>query len=171
LNDFDQIFIIKVMEKYSRERAVLYARNYWNKRNPKFYNFDKIGGDCTNFVSQCLFYGGFDMKFTTNGWFYSSINLRSPAWSGVNEFCDFLITNISEDSPKGRIVSLSDIEVGDVIQLDLGRGFFHHNTIVTNINGEKNFNNILIACHTADAFDKPLSDYNIKKTRCIKIMN
>ena len=77
------------MKKYSREKAILYAEKYWNYRNPKFFNFDKLGGDCTNFISQCLFYGGFDMDFKENGWFYSTLNSRSPAWSGVNEFCSF----------------------------------------------------------------------------------
>ena len=125
------------MQKYQRERAVLYAKNYWNKRNPRFYNFDKLGGDCTNFVSQCLFYGGFEMDFRQNGWFYSSLNSRSPAWSGVEEFCNYLITNTTQNSPKGQIVPLSQVEIGDIIQLDLGRGFFHHNTIVTKILGEK----------------------------------
>lgn len=159
------------MKKYSREKAILYAEKYWNFRNPKFFNFDKLGGDCTNFISQCLFYGGFDMDFKENGWFYSTLNSRSPAWSGVNEFCNFLITNKSQNSPQGQIVSLQDVEVGDIIQLDLGRGYFHHNTIITKIIGEKNYNNILIACHSADAFDKRLSDYRIAKTRCIKITN
>ncbi len=171
MNSFDCACIKKFMAQYSRENAILYAKNYWNKRNPKFYNFDKIGGDCTNFISQCLFYGGFDMLFAPNGWFYSSLNSRSPSWTGVNEFCNFLITNTSQNSPNGQLVTMSQIEVGDVVQLDLGRGYFHHNTLVTKILGEKNFQNILIACHTSDAFDKPLSDYTIRQIRCIKITN
>lgn len=157
------------MAKYSRERAIEYAKAYWNKRNPRFYNFDKLGGDCTNFISQCLFYGGFDMKYSERGWYYSSLNSHSPSWTGVDEFCDFLITNRSGNSPKGRLVDLSQIEEGDVIQMDQGRGYFHHNLIVTKILGIKNYNNILIACHSADAFDKRLSDYKISRLRCIKI--
>ena len=157
------------MGKYLREKAVLYAKNYWNKRNPRFFNFDKLGGDCTNFISQCLFYGGFDMKFDNNGWFYSSLKSRSPSWTGVNEFCNFLITNTAKNSPQGELVQLSQIDVGDIIQMDQGKGYFHHNMLVTKIVGEKNFANILIACHSADAFDKSLADYKFSRIRCIKI--
>ena len=40
---------------YDRKAAVEYA-DYWAyRRNPKYYAFDDIGGDCTNFVSQCIF--------------------------------------------------------------------------------------------------------------------
>lgn len=43
--------------RYNREKAVEYARRWAYDRNPQYYNFDPIGGDCTNFVSQCLFAG------------------------------------------------------------------------------------------------------------------
>ena len=42
---------------YNRRAAVAYARRWAFARNPKYYNFDKLGGDCTNFASQCI-YGG-----------------------------------------------------------------------------------------------------------------
>ncbi len=41
--------------KYEHELAVKYAKKWALSRNPKYYNFDPIGGDCTSFVSQCLF--------------------------------------------------------------------------------------------------------------------
>ena len=42
------------------------------KRNPEYYNYDDvIGGDCTNFVSQCLFYGSKVMNYNQNGWYYN----------------------------------------------------------------------------------------------------
>ncbi|MBQ3571404.1 MAG: amidase domain-containing protein, partial [Clostridia bacterium] len=42
---------------YNRQNAVEYAKKWALKRNPKYYNFDNIGGDCTSFASQCLFAG------------------------------------------------------------------------------------------------------------------
>ena len=38
---------------YDRGKAVAYAHKWAFGRNPAYYNFDKIGGDCTNFTSQC----------------------------------------------------------------------------------------------------------------------
>lgn len=43
---------------YDRNKAVAYAHKYAYSRNPNYYNFDNIGGDCTNFVSQVLAAGG-----------------------------------------------------------------------------------------------------------------
>ena len=42
---------------YDRRRAVEYALRWALSRNPEYYDFEDIGGDCTNFVSQCLFAG------------------------------------------------------------------------------------------------------------------
>ncbi|MDE7439525.1 MAG: amidase domain-containing protein, partial [Clostridia bacterium] len=42
---------------YNRELAYEYAKKWAFKRNPEFYNFNNIGGDCTNFASQCIYAG------------------------------------------------------------------------------------------------------------------
>ena len=33
--------------KYNRQKTIEYANNWAFSRNPKYYNFDNIGGDCT----------------------------------------------------------------------------------------------------------------------------
>lgn len=38
------------MEKYNRQKAKEYAKELAYKRNPKYYNYDLLGGDCTNFL-------------------------------------------------------------------------------------------------------------------------
>lgn len=35
---------------YDRISAVSYAKKWALSRNPKYYNFDTVGGDCTNFI-------------------------------------------------------------------------------------------------------------------------
>ena len=42
---------------YDRSAAVTYAHRWAFGRNPRYYNFDELGGDCTNFASQCLYAG------------------------------------------------------------------------------------------------------------------
>ena len=42
---------------YNRQRAVEYAKKWALSRNPLFADFTGIGGNCTNFVSQCLYAG------------------------------------------------------------------------------------------------------------------
>ena len=79
---------------YNREAAAAYAHKWAYGFNPDFYNFDDIGGDCTNFASQCLYAGGLEMNYTpVFGWYYRSVNDRAPAWTGVNELYDFLVNN------------------------------------------------------------------------------
>ena len=35
--------------EYNRHKAKEYARKWAYLRNPSYYNYDKLGGDCTNF--------------------------------------------------------------------------------------------------------------------------
>ena len=49
---------------YDRFAGVSYAHRWAYERNPKYMNFDELGGDCTNFASQCLYAGAGVMNFT-----------------------------------------------------------------------------------------------------------
>ena len=45
--------LMKLIEfPYNRELAVAYAHRWAYGRNPEFFDFQGIGGDCTNFASQ-----------------------------------------------------------------------------------------------------------------------
>ena len=102
---------------YQRTAAVEYARRWAFGRNPAYYDFSGIGGDCTNFASQCIFAGAGVMNFTpTFGWFYRSVNDRTPSWTGVEYLYNFLIHNEGA-GPYAKEVPLSELEVGDVVQL------------------------------------------------------
>lgn len=152
--------------EYIREKAIAYAKTWWNKRNPSFFNFDKFGGDCTNFISQCLFAGEIHMNYLKNGWFYSSIDNRSPSWSGVEEFFSFGKANNSDFGVRIKEVFKQELKIGDVIQIQQ-KDRFNHSLLVTKIIDEK----IFVACHSSDAFDKPFSDYYYKKARFLKVLN
>lgn len=80
--------------EYNRANAVAYAKKWAYGRNPKYYDFSDLGGDCTNFASQCIYAGSGVMNYTpTYGWYYISVNNRAPAWTGVDELYRFLTTN------------------------------------------------------------------------------
>ena len=159
------------MQYYNRQKAIEYAKYWWNKRNPNYYNFDKIGGDCTNFISQCLLAGGFYMNTSPNSWFYYSSSNRAPSWTGVNELFDFITKNKTNYGPKAKLVAIEDVQVGDIIQLLQSGNDFHHTLIITQILGEPSLNNILVTCHTRDAYNKRLSDYMFKKIRFLKLLS
>ena len=50
--------------KYDRNNAVEYAKRWALSRNPRYYDFHGIGGDCTNFASQCIYAGAGVMNYT-----------------------------------------------------------------------------------------------------------
>lgn len=49
--------------KYEREKVLKNAKRWAYDRNPQFYNFDNVGGDCTSFVSQCILAGSNVMNY------------------------------------------------------------------------------------------------------------
>ena len=76
---------------YDRAAAVAYARKWAMTRNSAYYDFENIGGDCTNFASQCIYAGAKVMNFTpVMGWYYRSAADRTASWSGVEYLYEFL---------------------------------------------------------------------------------
>ena len=58
-------------KSYNRNAAISYAKKWALARNPEYYNFDVVGGDCTSFVSQCYHGDGDNGKIThPRGIFY-----------------------------------------------------------------------------------------------------
>ena len=152
---------------YNRQNVYEYAKKWAYGRNPKYYNFDLVGGDCTNFVSQCIFAGCNKMNYSrNNGWYYINGNDKSPSWTGVEFLYKFLLTNKGV-GPCGVDSTISELEIGDVIQLSFNGIEFSHTLIV--IQNGINLNNTLIAAHTFDTFAKRVSDYHFVKYRCIHI--
>ncbi|WP_396327225.1 amidase domain-containing protein [Hydrogenoanaerobacterium sp.] len=155
---------------YDRDKAVAYAHRWAYFRNPNYYNFQDIGGDCTNYASQCIFAGSGIMNYTpTFGWYYISISDRAPAWTGVQYLYNFLTTNEGV-GPYAREVSMNEIQIGDVVQLAIDRNEFHHSPVVVSITDDTpTLDNIHIAAHTNDCDCRPLSSYNFRKIRFIHI--
>lgn len=154
---------------YDREAAVSYARRWAYGYNPQYYNFNDIGGDCTNFASQCMYAGGLMMNYTPIfGWFYRNVNDRAPAWTGVNELYDFLINNRA-DGPRAEEVGFDRIEIADLIQIKYGSGdSFDHTPIIVDI-GERTPETILVAAHSCPALCRPIASYNYREIRCLHI--
>ena len=154
---------------YNRGKALQYAKKWAMNRNPKYYNFDTVGGDCTSFISQIIYAGSEIMNYGLNGWYYINGNDKSPSWSGVEYLHKFLVNN-NGVGPYGREVGIDEIERGDIIQLSFDGIRFHHSLVVIDIvNNIKSFTNILIAAHTEDSLNRRLSTYTFNRIRFIKI--
>lgn len=155
-----------VTRPYNREAALAYAEKYAFSQNPLFGNFAGIGGNCTNFVSQCIYAGSCIMNYKpVFGWYYISLDDRAPSWTSVAYFYDFIINN-KDIGPYGRIAESDELEIGDVIQLAKNEGGYYHTLLVVGFDGE----DILVAAQTDNAFARPLSSYTNDYERYIKIL-
>ncbi len=155
-----------VSKEYNRSRAYSYAKKYAFLPNPAFGDFRDIGGNCTNFVSQCIYAGGCQMNYTpTFGWYYLSLNERAPAWTGVEYFYKFITANEGV-GPYGRDAERDECEIGDVVQLGRADGTFYHTLIIVGFEGDE----LLLAAQTDDAFMRPLSSYTYDNVRFIRIL-
>ena len=151
---------------YNREKAISYAIKWAKKRNPKYYDFSKIGGDCTNFVSQCIYAGVGVMNYKiSSGWFYSSPSLRAPSWTGVNEFYRFA-TNNNSYGFYAQLCDESQLELGDVVQLGNSDEDFYHTLIVSQIKNDK----IYVCSHSRDFLSVPLENFLINKIRFLHVL-
>ena len=146
--------------EYNRNNAVEYAKRWALSRNPQYFDFHRIGGDCTNFASQCIYAGAGVMNYTRDyGWYYISPDDRSAAWSGVEYLYRFLTSNEGV-GPIGKDVDLSGIELGNLIFLSNGQRLYH-TLVVTGLDTD---DEILICAHTNDSYMRRLDSYNYYST-------
>lgn len=53
---------VQAATTYNATMAVSYAIAWCGSRNPDYYDYTNTGGDCVNFVSQCLAAGGAESR-------------------------------------------------------------------------------------------------------------
>ena len=138
--------------KYCGTAAAQWAKDHWDDTDSVLYGAGYFknnnvgdGGDCANFVSQCLYMGGLEQTPT---WCYAGYRCHftsnmGATWITAHSLYNYLVSlggqSIQNPSP-------SDVSVGDVIfykTTDDGR--MHHSAIVIAIeNGTP-----IIAAHSA----------------------
>ena len=149
---------------YDRIQAIEYAEKYALTRNPNYFNFDLLGGNCTNFVSQCLYAGSKVMNYNKYGWYYNSLSDRAPAWTGVNFLLDFLTKNKGV-GPFGKIVPYQIVEVGDIIFLERDGSPFH-SLIIT----EKHDGKLFVSSNTSNAYNVDLNVFSYNSLKFVHIL-
>ena len=155
-------------KEYNRKKAVEYATKWAYKRNPKYYNFDSVGGDCTSFISQCVYAGAGTMNYKKHiGWYYNSQSDRTASWSGVEFLYNFLTQN-KGTGPRGARTDISGLQIGDIIQLKLLESRFSHSLLIVDKKGNT-LNDIYIATHTEDSYYRKVSTYHFQDIRFIHI--
>lgn len=127
--------------KSGRFKAAAYANKYWSHYNGAYRRFDGAGrgGDCTNFVSQCMeasgwgYTGNLAWKNTDRSWFYLKWpHYTSASWVNVGKFRSFALAN-----KRTRLAShYYDMWHGNVVQYGYN-GAWYHSMIVTGRSGKQ----------------------------------
>lgn len=156
---------------YRRQDAIAYAHRWAYGRNPAYYDYEYIGGDCTNFASQCIYAGSGIMNYTpTYGWYYHNANDKAPAWTGVIYLHQFLTREEPSVGPVCvETTDLAQVQIGDVIQLSFENIGFRHSPVVVETDGTGLPEGILLAAHSYDADWRPLSTYEYEIYRVLHI--
>ena len=112
-----------------------YANTWWNDRNSKYPDFG--GTDCTNFVSQALYAGGYDMVdgaedspyawWIRKNWYFRYDYTLS--WSVAKELRKFLLNDTPGATAEGSAPGSStnywtptNVTSGDVLFYNWGQG-------------------------------------------------
>ncbi|MEG0711912.1 MAG: amidase domain-containing protein [Niameybacter sp.] len=151
--------------QYMREKAVAYAKKYALTPNTQEWkNYEEYGGDCTNFISQCLFAGEipFDHqgKYVSEKWYWYSDYYRTPSFTSASALKDYMISNTGFGLV-AKLGTLESLQIGDIVQLgDLEKTT--HSMIVIQIIKDENDSSltkeVLVAQHSVEG---GIRGYNI----------
>ncbi|MGL4107981.1 amidase domain-containing protein [Clostridium sp. LP20] len=134
----------KYSSPYNPLKSIAYAQRHALNYNKDFKSFDKEGGDCTNFISQCINHGGISVSNTWKPY--------THPWLRVNELYYYLLRRgLGQD-----ITNIKPYPIGSIIQFYSNKkGFFSHSGIITKelANGD-----YLYCCHSYDKINFPLSE-------------
>lgn len=165
---------------YNREDAVSYSYNYITKRNSEWFDYSDIGGNCQNYVSQCLYSGGIpadESGSIYNQWKHhdSAINEtegvgRSYSWTTVGYFYDYIKSNV-----ENGICALPDsnfylIEKGDVAEVGYDKRWGHTVLITESVKINNEIVDYLVNSNTVNLENYPLLAYTYPDLRFIKIL-
>ena len=123
------------LSNYNALAAVDWAKSHWNDINSvllgKGYFSD--GGDCANFVSQCIYMGGLDMNgnWNTSGYMAHCSSNSQCSWINAHRLWEYVV---SIGGTSVRNPSASEISIGDLLFYKTRKdGKMHHSAIVIDI--------------------------------------
>lgn len=145
---------------YSYRDALSYAEKYYKSYNKNYPDWSSSGGDCANFVSQCLYAGGKAMRGTPgssssadnfSNWFSSGTSQNtknvSSTWRGADAFKWYWMDH-SESYKKFTAVDSTSWNygyTGDAVSLLNSNGRAMHTMLITGYNNP----DFILSAHTS----------------------
>lgn len=145
---------VTTLAGYNYAAMVNYAYQYWSSYNR---NYRAYTNDCTNFISQIMYAGGWQYAGTSlgqsdsrrwdYGWFEST---TSYTWAGAQNWYQFA-------TGSGRTFILpyaSDLLEADVLQIDFDKNYnMNHSMLVTYVSATEKY----LTYHTNNTRDRSLT--------------
>ncbi len=132
---------------YDGSKAGNYAAKYALSYNFSYSNYNGRGGDCTNFVSQCIYAGGIPTDAT---W-----KKDSNAWIRVTELRNWLV----KKRYAKEFTWQSNGKEGDLVQLYNSSNGWYHSLIITY---KRTDGQLFVSSHSADYYNRALANYTSK---------
>lgn len=175
--------LLRSLNSYRRQNAVSYGVKFALNPNPAYRYFPEHGdggGDCSNFISQCLRAGGAPMDYTSERpWWYSSngtadVNEHtwSVSWSVAHSlyWCLKVRNELNLPGLKGlEVPDINMLELGDIIQYEDYTGKIYHSAIITSFSYNGGVKLPLITQHTFNALNISYVKPAAKKMHFMKI--
>ena len=139
---------------YNVNAAVAYADKYCINYNSAYNSYKGKGGDCANFVSQCLFAGGF---LQDSVWYKHSV-----AWINV-------MRQIAHFKQYGQFLNANNGNIlkGNPIYFDWnGDNTYDHATICV---GRNNSGTAILDSHTKDLYHATWTNWDFEKAATIQL--
>ncbi|ACL74899.1 amidase domain-containing protein [Ruminiclostridium cellulolyticum] len=189
------LYTPRISQDYNRQEVYNWAYNHWNNYSKEYLNFGDEkwkGGDCTNFVSQCLRAGGavndksgaFQWYYDKKGTLASTNDTYSWTWSTARGLNSILSGNHNNEEfgPKAtqKVISGDDqydtsigkyVVPGDLIQYHWNnKSTITHAAVIVGMiyNSSKFRYEPVIAEHTEDSWFTPWTN-NAYKTYFVHI--
>lgn len=150
------------MGTYNAQKAVEYAVKHALNYNQAWASENSAlggtrGGDCTNFLSQCMLAGGWTMiaglKLDRNAWF--NLNPlarddRSYTWAGATPMYGFL-----QRTDRTRRCLRTDLDAGDIVSGENHQGQVTHHMLVTRVDTSRY--DCWLTYHSSDKLHESIS--------------
>ncbi len=168
------------LHEYDREAAVAYARAHVDERSGEWHDYSGEGGNCQNFVSQCLLAGGIPMD--TDGperwkWYGEALSDTSEeagctlSWINVDYFYAYARDNRGSGLAAQTDAAFDSGQPGDLIMMGTPEDW-NHMVIISEVVKDENGRTIdyMICSNTTDVQDFPASAYPSPCRSLIRIL-
>ena len=165
---------------YDGEAAASYGASFVGQRNADWWDYSRQGGNCQNFVSQCLYAGGIPMDVRGGAvwkWYGEAVNDLeedrgcSASWINVDSFYQYVQENEGYGLAARTDGSYWEGDVGDVILMGPAHDL-NHSVLISKVvqNAEGRTVDYLIHSNTSDVKDFPVSAYPNPRQVLVRIL-